>query len=65
MSTQELMDMIMMDLDFRDYDIVSYYVNIIKSLVNHAKEGSLFIFYNSVSSTGLMCIEILSFPLAL
>lgn len=48
MSTSELMDMIMMNLEFKDYDIVSYFVNIIKSLVNHAKEGCLQIFYNSV-----------------
>ena len=40
------MDMIMMELNFKDYDIVSYYVNIIKSLVNHAKGDSLFLFYN-------------------
>lgn len=50
MSTTELMDMIMMNLEFKDYDIVSYFVNIIKSLVNHAKDGCLQIFYNSVRS---------------
>lgn len=48
LSHKDILEIVMMiSYDFTDYDITSYFVNIIKSLVNHAKETSLTLFYNS------------------
>ena len=46
LSHKDILEIVMMAYDFTDYDITSYFVNIIKSLINHARETSLTLFYN-------------------